>query len=143
MGENTTIEWCHHSFNPWIGAETMDRRQLHGSVIHWGKDAPRRRTSEANWRKPLAWDRAAARDGVRRRVFCASMADVFEDRRDLSGYRSALYDHALDGWCRTDIDVTMHASNGALGPRPKRTECLWSNVEPPSQMALDLAGAAV
>ena len=61
----------------------------------------------------------------------------------LSGYRSALYDHALSGWWRTDIDVTMHASNGALGPRPKRTECLWLNFEPPSQMALDLAGAAV
>ena len=33
--------------------------------------------------QPFAWNAEAARTGARARVFCASMADVFEDRRDL------------------------------------------------------------
>lgn len=37
------------------------------------------RTSEANWKKPLKWNREAASAGRRDRVFCASVADVFED----------------------------------------------------------------
>ena len=35
-------------------------------------------TSEANRRKPLAWDRKAAKDGTRPFVFCSSLADVFD-----------------------------------------------------------------
>jgi len=49
----------------------------------------RHRTSEANWRQPLKWDREAGAAGIRKRVFCASLADVFDNavpdqwRRDL------------------------------------------------------------
>jgi protein gp37 len=87
MGESTKIEWCDHTFNPWIGctavspacdhcyAESLARRY---GWAKWGKGAPRKLTSDANWRKPLAWDRAAEKAGVRRRVFCASLADVFD-----------------------------------------------------------------
>lgn len=88
MAENTKIEWCDATFNPWVGcskvspactncyAEAWAKRS---GLVKWGNDAERRRTSEANWRQPLKWDREAKRDGVRRRVFCASLADVFED----------------------------------------------------------------
>lgn len=74
---------------------------------HWGKDAPRRFFGEKHWRAPLAWDRAAERamnaaergqaggaSGClphRPRVFCASMADVFEDRPDLVEPRARLF----------------------------------------------------
>ena len=99
MGKNSHIEWCDHSWNPWIGctkvsagcancyAETMDKnrfsRTLGGGtkeepISHWGKGAPRYRTKEANWREPLAWNREAKKGGVRSRVFCASAADVFD-----------------------------------------------------------------
>ena len=44
----------------------------------WGADASRRFFGEAHWNEPLKWNRAAAKAGERRRVFCASMADVFE-----------------------------------------------------------------
>lgn len=44
----------------------------------WGKGTPRIIASEAVWNAPMKWDAAARRDGVRRRVFCASMADVFD-----------------------------------------------------------------
>ncbi|KJZ22593.1 DUF5131 family protein [Tritonibacter mobilis] len=85
-----------HTFNPWEGcqkvapecnhcyAETRDLRFTGGS--HWGPKAPRRRTSVANWNKPLRWNKQAdafeASHGRRQRVFCASLADVFDNAVD-------------------------------------------------------------
>ncbi len=100
MGLNSKIEWTDHTFNPWWGcvkvspgcdncyAESFSKRT--GNSV-WGKDAPRRFFGDAHWNEPLKWDRDAERDGVRRRVFCASMADVMEDRRDLDDSRTRLY----------------------------------------------------
>ncbi len=114
MGEHSKIEWCDHTFNPWIGcqkvgpgcdncyAEAINYRFGWG---HWGPHAERRITSDANWKAPERWNRQAAlsfngwRAGVealyggneqaaltagfikprRPRVFCASMADVFDN----------------------------------------------------------------
>ena len=87
MGQQTKIQWADHTFNPWIGctkvsdgcrncyAEAQDRRWGHES---WGPGALRRVTSAANWRTPLRWAKAAELAGERRRVFCASLADVFD-----------------------------------------------------------------
>jgi protein gp37 len=105
MSENSTIEWTDHTFNTWEGcqkigpgcdhcyAETRNARFAGGTAINWGPGAPRRRTSLANWRKPLQWNNAHAeffaKHGRRQRVFCASLADVFDNavpkewRRDL------------------------------------------------------------
>jgi protein gp37 len=95
MSENSKIEWTDHTFNPWEGcqkvspgcdhcyAETRNARFGGGVAINWGPGAPRRRTSAANWRKPLAWnathDKFFAEHGRRQRVFCASLADVFDN----------------------------------------------------------------
>jgi protein gp37 len=88
MGEATKIEWTDHTFNPWIGcahvhagctncyAEAYAKR--YGRAV-WGPAGTRVKTTEAYWRKPLAWNAAAEAAGERRRVFCASLADVFED----------------------------------------------------------------
>lgn len=99
MAENSKIQWCDHTFNPWIGctkvspacdhcyAEHLMDHRLH--QVSWGYGKPRRRTSEQNWLKPLVWNRRAERLGIRYRVFCASLADVFDTevpgiwRRDL------------------------------------------------------------
>lgn len=101
MGEKTGISWCDHTFNPWIGctkvsdgckncyAERDNTR--YGWVNGWGVDGERRRTSKENWMKPLAWNKAAKLLGVRRKVFCASLADVFEDRRELEPWRDDLF----------------------------------------------------
>jgi protein gp37 len=62
----------------------MDHR--HGRV-QWGPNGTRSRTSADYWRKPIAWDRKAREAGERRRVFCASLADVFEDRDELYPWR--------------------------------------------------------
>lgn len=100
MGETTAISWTDHTFNPWWGctkvsaectncyAETFDKR-VGGK--HWGANAPRRFFSEKHWLEPHKWDAAAAAEGVRRRVFCASMADVFEERAELDSVRECLW----------------------------------------------------
>lgn len=93
--ENSKIEWTDHTFNPWEGctkvspgcancyAETRNARYNGGNAPNWGRGAPRRRTSEANWRKPIEWNREAAEfkveHGHRPRVFCASLADWLDD----------------------------------------------------------------
>lgn len=95
MSENSKIEWTDHTFNPWEGcqkvgpgcdhcyAETRNARFGGGVAVNWGPGAPRRRTSDANWRKPVAWNARHAEffaeHGRRRRVFCASLADVFDN----------------------------------------------------------------
>jgi protein gp37 len=92
MGENSKIAWTHHTFNPWWGCENVSPGCAHcyaeafsnrlGNNL-WGSDAPRKFFSDKHWNEPLKWDRDAERDGERRRVFCASMADIAEERSDL------------------------------------------------------------
>ena len=100
MGRHSDIEWTHHTFNPWWGcvkispacahcyAETWANRV---GMKLWGGDAPRRFFNENHWREPLRWNTEAKSRGVRARVFCASMADVFEPRRDLDVWRDRLW----------------------------------------------------
>lgn len=92
MAETTKIEWTDSTFNPWIGctkiapacdfcyAAAIDKRT---GGDHWG-NVPRRRTSAQNWSEPMKWNRRGAEflaiNGRRRRVFCASMADVFDNQ---------------------------------------------------------------
>ncbi|MBB6320535.1 phage Gp37/Gp68 family protein [Paraburkholderia tropica] len=134
MSENSKIEWTDHTFNPWEGcqkvgpgcdhcyAEARNARFGGGVATNWGPGAPRRRTSAANWRKPLQWNSkpffecpdcrwrghdAASVNGVptcpnircsslelmrvRPRVFCASLADVFDTDVD-PAWRRDLFD---------------------------------------------------
>jgi protein gp37 len=86
---DSNISWTHSTFNPWIGctkvseacakcyaeAEAVRRKLVDG----WGPGVARRRTSDAAWRQPIKWNREALDDGFRRRVFCASYADVFDE----------------------------------------------------------------
>lgn len=91
MAENTKIEWAHHTFNPWTGCTKISPACEHcyaegwakrtGGPV-WGAGQERRRTSPANWRMPLRWNTEAERLGVRYRVFCASLADVFDNAVD-------------------------------------------------------------
>lgn len=105
MGENSNIQWTDHTFNPWIGCqrvspgcvncyaenETYVRVQRSAGRELWGPKGERHVTSEANWRKPLAWNRAAEKRGTPAKVFCASLADVFEDRPELVAPRTRLF----------------------------------------------------
>jgi protein gp37 len=100
MGADTAIEWADHTFNPWTGCTRVSPGCDHcyaaelakrnpATFGSWAPGGARKRTSAANWQKPLAWNRKAEAEGRRMRVFCASMADVFDNqvpqqwRRDL------------------------------------------------------------
>lgn len=99
MAANSKIEWTDHTFNPWMGCtkvspacdncyaeNLMDTRY---GKVRWGAGEPRQRTSTGNWRLPRRWNREAEASGTRPFVFCASLADVFDNevpedwRRDL------------------------------------------------------------
>ena len=91
MAETTGIAWTDSTFNPWIGctkvgpgcdhcyAEAQDSRKRWGDTTHWGPGTPRHRTSAGNWRHPRIWNHNAGVRNEVRRVFCASLADVFDN----------------------------------------------------------------
>ena len=94
MAEKTKIQWCDATFNPWMGCAKVspgcdhcyaarDARRWKGKRGTWGPQGKRVIAAESTWKLPLAWNRAAARDGVRRRVFCGSLMDFFEYHIDL------------------------------------------------------------
>jgi protein gp37 len=66
----------------------MDKRY---GRVEWGPNGERVRTAASTWKQPLRWDREAGAAGVHRRVFCASLADVFEDRPELVAWRDDLF----------------------------------------------------
>ena len=102
MGE-TKIEWAHYTFNPWRGcskvspgckncyAESMSRRNP-AVLGEWGEQGSRVIAAESYWQMPLKWNSEAKKAGTRRRVFCASMGDIFEDRPELIDPRMRLFD---------------------------------------------------
>lgn len=108
----TKIEWADYTFNPWIGCAKVseacrhcyaeDWAKRYGRDGLWGPTAGRSRTS--TWGNPRKWHRARLRrleasaeydpadwPGRRPRVFCASLADVFEARDDLDEMRADLW----------------------------------------------------
>lgn len=102
MAMNSSIEWTDHTFNPWTGctnispgcdncyAEAWSKRSGH---VKWG-NSPRKRTTDAYWKAPHIWQSKAARFlaqfGRRQRVFCASLADVFDNQAD-AAWRADLF----------------------------------------------------
>ena len=95
MSENSAIEWTDHTFNPWIGCTKISPACVNCYAAdiagrfgqaEWGPGKERPSTSETYWEQPLKWQRAAkrfyAKHGRRQRVFCASMADVFDNEVD-------------------------------------------------------------
>ena len=98
--ENTRISWADHTLNPWIGcqkvslgcnncyAEGIDKRFWGGQ--HWGAGATRKLASESTWAEPRKWNRQAQARGIPARVFCASLADVFDNQAP-AGARERLF----------------------------------------------------
>lgn len=115
MGENTGISWTDHTFNPFIGcqkvspacekcyAEAFVTGRMRLPVWGPAKTTERKRTTTP-WKELPRWNRAAARDGVRRKVFCASLADIFEDHPQVGPWRDEAL--ALLASC-TSLDVQL------------------------------------
>jgi protein gp37 len=90
MGENSKIEWTNHTFNPWTGCTKISPACDHcyaeawakrSGLVRWGNH-PRRRTTESYWKEPIKWNACAFKreHGHWSRVFCASLADVFDNQ---------------------------------------------------------------
>lgn len=92
MAEQSAISWTDATYNPWIGctkvspacdgcyaARDNERRRW---VDGWGPGVPRHRTKTR--KDVLRWNREAAIAGRPLRVFCASLADVFDNEVDQS-----------------------------------------------------------
>lgn len=88
MVKNSNIEWCDHTFNPWVGCTKVSSACDNCYAEGWAKrtgevhlwQGERRRTSSSNWQQPIKWNREAQASGIRRKVFCASLADVFDNQ---------------------------------------------------------------
>jgi protein gp37 len=149
MSAKTSISWTDHTFNPWWGCTKVSEGCAHcyaadfavrtgysgkekesGKAVQpviWGKDAPRRFFPDKHWNEPVEWNRTAkalvesdsAPSDYRPRVFCASMADVFEDRRDLDAPRLRLLQL---------IDDTPHLDWLLLTKRPASIKPLLERV---------------
>ena len=90
MARDSAIEWTTHTFNPWRGCTKVSAGCAHcyaesfsgrnpKTLGVWGPNGTRVVAAPSAWREPLKWDKAAKDAGERHRVFCASLADVFED----------------------------------------------------------------
>lgn len=150
MGKNSKIEWTDHTFNPWIGctrvsagcancyAETlMDKRWKR---VKWGKGQPRVKTSDSTWKQVYKWDEHCRLNKIRERVFCASLADVFDPevsddwRQDLMEtiYETPNLDWLLltkrpetARWCPEILKM----KNVNLGISAENQECLDARME--------------
>lgn len=120
MAENSKISWTDHTWNGWWGCtqvspacdrcyamafaggfpnfydgkpHTTKKGEVKDPLpIIWGPDAERRFFGDKHWAEPLKWNRSALEAfGRPARVFCMSMADVFEDREDLEPHRERLW----------------------------------------------------
>ncbi|MGB3717157.1 MAG: phage Gp37/Gp68 family protein [Candidatus Promineifilaceae bacterium] len=135
MAENSKIEWCDHTFNPWIGCtkvsdgckncyaeRLMDK--WYGRV-EWGPRGKRIRTNESYWRQPLKWNEQLHKDVRRLRIFCGSLCDVFEYK----GGQPELYDWRCDLF--NLINLTPNLNWLLLTKRPSLASFLegdWHNI---------------
>lgn len=86
MSDKTLIEWTDATFNPWMGCTKVSpgcdncyaARLGRRFGVQWGGAAQRREFGNKHWDEPYRWNRRAYREGRTIRVFCASMADVFD-----------------------------------------------------------------
>lgn len=119
MSEVTTIEWTNTiikmpvmwkgeltcsipgaTFNPWWGCHKVSRacKNCYAETFAnrfnknlWGPNSDRKFFGDKHWNEPLKWNAECEKLGIKRKVFCASMADVFEDRPDLVEPRKRLF----------------------------------------------------
>lgn len=135
MASETVIEWTDHTFNPWRGCAKVHAGCTHcyaeknvGVAMHgirWGEvwsGGQRVVKADSQWGEPRAWANAAAKAGKRRRVFCASLADVLEHPADppqslgQPEYSTAMHRvmaarHGLDGARHRLWDVIRQTAN--------------------------------
>ncbi len=141
MGANTNIEWADHTFNPWRGctkvglgcancyAEKLSHRNP-GTLGVWGPKGKRPIAAEAYWLQPLQWNKIAKESGEKHRVFCASLADVFEGPETMPAEYVEQIDAARDRlWSL--IEETPNLIWLLLTKRPQNILKIWHQHDEP------------
>jgi protein gp37 len=136
--ENSKIEWTDHTFNPWLGctrvspgcehcyAEALSKRT---GLVGWGVGSTRRHTSADYWRAPVRWNAKAAKQGRRFSVFCASMADVFDDHPSVRPeWRGDLWKLIADTPCLDWLLLTKRPENWAKFLPARSPGSKWAHV---------------
>ena len=149
MAENSKIEWTTHTFNHVEGCTKVSAGCAHCYAesqakrfgrVKWGPESAggtRRVASESYWHQPVNWNRKAeeaadrfehfqngggtgnAKPPERPRVFCASLADVFEDWQGpmVNSQGCRLWRHEATGNLYPQVhstDEAMIAAGGRL-----------------------------
>lgn len=113
MAELTEISWAHSTFNPWAGCVKVspecdncyaEKDTNRRGFVKWGKEVPRRRTSESYWNQIEKWDRAACKANERRRIFIGSWCDIMEHNPQLDPIRASLWPRLS---CCTNLDLML------------------------------------
>lgn len=102
MSESTIIAWTDHTFNPWMGCQkvssgcancyalTLTKNRM--GLDLWGPpETTSRQVTKSPWDNVVKWNRDAERSGERKRVFCASLCDVFENHPTANATRPRLW----------------------------------------------------
>jgi protein gp37 len=120
MGTTTTIAWTDKTYNPWIGCQQVTEAECgdcyakrwaeHHHLDVWGSLSGSHRHLTKTFNDPRAWNRQAQQTGRRIKVFCASLADVFEPHPEVAEARSRLW---------TLIEETPYLDWQLLTKRPK------------------------
>lgn len=150
MGVATAIEWTDHTFNPWWGcahvspgcancyAEAFAKRV--GQKV-WGAKGERRLFGDKHWNEPRRWNAAAEDAGKPALVFCASMADVFEEHPELDEQRERLWTLIYETpWLRWQLLTKRPENIGHMVPREWLMwfpENVWLGVTAEDQQRLD------
>ena len=104
MGADTAISWANDTFNIAIGCAKVSEACAHcyaerdmesgryGDRFKGAWGVKRYSLSDNYWKQPLTWQRKAAAEGTRRRVFCSSLCDVFEQHPIVDAQRARLWE---------------------------------------------------
>ena len=126
--KDTKIEWCKHTFNPWVGCSAVSAgcEKCYARVREEGRFhrdfSARRRTTAGNWRQPVLWNKAAKAAGKMETVFCGSMCDWLDEKAD-ANWR-------LDLWAL--IQATPNLFWLLLTKRPEKYKHLTRGYLPPN-----------
>lgn len=146
MGTETAIAWTRSTFNPWWGCTKIseacrdcyaEKWALRTGHKTWGPMAPRRFFDEPHWNEPRKWNAKALMEKQLAQqqgkpppapwtVFCASMADVFEELPEQHPAAERMAADRTKLWRL--IDETPHLTWLLLTKRPENiTRCFpWA-----------------
>lgn len=134
MGRDTKIEWTNHTVNFWWGcqkvspgcqhcyAETFSKRV--GRDIWGPPQTTERWRTKAPWKDCIKWDKQAKADGIRRKVFCQSMSDFFEDHLQVEPWRQEAF-KILESFESLDVQLLTKRPENVLQMVPAHWLKSW------------------